>query len=118
MVTNSTVKQQKSHPLVERKVEGAELAKPKTPVSSKKEEEKEEEEDHADMFRLAWLCCGLTVTAVTRNCLPPPAPACNVTPSSPPAPVTSGAMRINRVGSVSQAISSRLSCSATLTAGA
>ena len=45
MVTNSTVKQQKSHPLVERKVEGAELAKPKTPVSSKKEEEKEEEED-------------------------------------------------------------------------
>ena len=83
-----------------------------------KEEEEEEEEDHADMFRLAWLCCGLTVTAVTRNCLPPPAPACNVTPSSPPAPVTSGAMRINRVGSVSQAISSRLSCSATLTAGA
>ena len=45
MVTNSTVKQQKSHPLVERKVEGAELAKAKTPVSSKKEEEKEEEED-------------------------------------------------------------------------
>ena len=45
MVTNSTVKQQKSHPLVERKVEGAELAKAKTPVGSKKEEEKEEEED-------------------------------------------------------------------------
>ena len=45
MVTNSTVKQQKSHPLVERKVEGAELAKAKTPVGSMKEEEKEEEED-------------------------------------------------------------------------